>query len=65
MGEDRWYPTKKRVALNLGKWDKLVESLVYVDAKVRQLLCKNERVEPIPPTGIKRNLQSAFGREDD
>ena len=26
VGEDRWYPTKKGVALNLGKWEKLVES---------------------------------------
>ena len=64
-GEDRWYPTKKGVALNLSEWDKFVESLVDIDAKVRQLRCKNEQVEPIPPTGIKRNLQSAFGGEDD
>ena len=60
-GEDRWYPTKKGVALNLGEWDKFVESLVYIDAKVKQLRCK--KVEPIPPTGIKRDLQSAFGGE--
>ena len=53
------------MALNLGEWDKLVESLVYIDAEVSQLHCKNEQVEPIPPTGIKINLQSAFGGEDD
>ena len=64
-GEDRWYPTKKGVALNLNEWDKFVESLVDIDAKVRQLRCKNEQVEPIPPTATKRNLQSAFGGEDE
>ena len=64
-GEDRWYPTKKGVALNLSEWDKFVESLVDIDAKVRQLRCKNEQVEPIPPTATKRNLQSAFGGEDE
>ena len=49
-GEDRWYPTKKGVALSLGEWDKFVESLVEIDAKVKQLCCKNEQVEPIPST---------------
>ena len=61
--EDRWYPTKKGVALNLGEWDKFVESLVDIDAKVKQLRCKNEQL--IPPTTTKRNLQSAFGGEDE
>ena len=56
---------KKGVALNLNEWDKFVESLVDIDAKVRQLRCKNEQVEPIPPTATKRNLQSAFGGEDE
>ena len=64
-GEGPWYPTKKGVALNLNEWDTFLESLIDIDAKVRQLGCKNEQVEPIPPTGIKRNLQSAFGGEDD
>ena len=63
-GEDRWYPTKMEVVLKLGEWDKFVESLVYIDAKVKQLRCKNEQVEPIPPTSIKRNLESAFGEDD-
>ena len=31
---------------------KYLESLIDIDAKVRQLRCKNEQVEPIPPTGI-------------
>ena len=53
------------MALNLGEWDKFVESLVGIDAKVGQLRCKNEQVEPIPPTATKRNLQSAFGGEDE
>ena len=35
--EDRWYPTKNSLALNLGEWDEFVESLVEIDAKVRQL----------------------------
>ena len=64
-GEDRWYPTKKGVALNLNEWDKFFESLVDIDANVRQLRCKNEQVEPIPPTATKRNLPSAFGGEDE
>ena len=51
-GEDRWYPTRKGVALNLNEWDTFLESLIDIDAKVRQLRCKNEQVEPIPPTGI-------------
>ena len=63
-GEDRWYPTKRGVALNLAEWDKFVESLVYIDAKVKQLRCKNEQVEPIPPTSIKGNLQSASGEDE-
>ena len=64
-GEDRWYPTKKGVALNLSEWDKFVESLVDIDAKVRRLRCKNEQVDPVPPKGIKRHLQSTSGGEDE
>ena len=56
---------QKKVALDLGEWNKFVKFLVYIDGKVRQQHCKNEQVEPMPPTGIKRNLQSAFGGEDD
>ena len=62
VGEDCWHATKKGVALNLGEWDTFLESLIDIDAKLRQLRCKNE---PSPPTGIKKNLQSAFGGEDD
>ena len=38
-GEDRWYPTRKGVALNLNEWDTFLESLIDIDAKVRQLRC--------------------------
>ena len=64
-GEDRWYPTKKGVTLTLEEWDKFNESYIDIDAKVRRLRCKNEQIEPLPPKGIKRNLQSAFGGEDE
>ena len=64
-GEDRWYPSKKGVALTLEEWDNLNESIISIDAEVRRLRCKNEQIEPLPPKGIKRNLQSAFGREDE
>ena len=65
-GEDRWYPTKKKgVALILEEWDNLNESIISIDAEVRRLHCKNEQIEPLPPKGIKRHLQSAFGGEDE
>ena len=64
-GEDRWYPTKRGVTLTLGEWDNLKESFVHIDAEVRRLRCENEQVKPVPPKGIKRDLQSAFGGEDE
>ena len=64
-GENRRYLAKKGVAMNLSEWGTFLESLIDIDAKRRQLRCKNMQVEPIPPTGIERNLQSAFGREDE
>ena len=64
-GQDRWCPTKKGVALTLEEWDNLIEAFVSIDAEVRRLPCKNEQIEPLPPKGIKRNLQSAFGGEDE
>ena len=63
-GQDRWYPTKKGVALTLEEWDNLIEAFVSIDAEVRRLRCKNEQIDPLPPKGIKRNLQSLFGGED-
>ena len=64
-GEDRWYPTKKGVTLTLEEWDNLNESFVSIDAEVRRLRCKNEQVDPVPPKGIKRHLQSTSGGEDE
>ena len=64
-GQDRWYPTKKGVALTLEEWDNLIEAFVSIEAEVRRLRCKNEQIDPLPPKGIKRNLQSAFGGEDE
>ena len=58
-------PKKKGVALILEEWDNLNESIISIDAEVRRLHCKNEQIEPLPPKGIKRNLQSAFGGEDE
>ena len=59
--KERWFPTKRGVALNLDEWDKFAESFVAIDGKVRQLRCKNEQTEPVPPESLKRDLQSAFG----
>ena len=58
--EDRWYPTKKGVALSLEEWDKFNEEFAAIDSEVRRLRSQNEQVVPVPPTGVKRNLQSAF-----
>ena len=60
-GEDRWYPTRKGITLNLEEWDKLTEVFSEIDSEVRQLRSKNEEVEPVFTMGTKRNLQSAFG----
>ena len=60
-GEDRWYPTKKGITLNLEEWDKFTEVFSEVDSEVRQLRLKNEEAEPVFTIGTKRNLQSAFG----
>ena len=59
--EDRWYPTKNGVALSLEEWDKFNEKLATIDSEVRRLRSQNEQVTPVPPTGVKRDLQSAFG----
>ena len=59
--DDRWYPTKKGVALTLEEWDKFNESFVDIDAEVKRLRSKNEQVKPIFTKGTKRDLQSAFG----
>ena len=59
--EDRWYPTKKGVALSLEEWDKFNEKLATIDSEVRRLRSQNEQVAPVPPTGVKIDLQSAFG----
>ena len=48
-GQNRWYPTKKGVALTLEEWDNLIEAFVSIDAEVRRLLCKNEQIDPLPP----------------
>ena len=64
-GEDRWYPTKKGVTLTLEEWDNLNESFVSIVTEVRRLRCKNEQVDPVPPKGIKRHLQSTSGGEDE
>ena len=44
-GEDRWYPTKKGITLNLEEWDKFTEVFSEVDSEVRQLRSKNEEAE--------------------
>ena len=62
---DRWYVTRKGVALTLEEWDKFNESFVAIDAEVRRLRCKNEQVEPVPPTTVKRDFQSAFVGENE
>ena len=64
-GEDRWYPTKKGVALTLEEWDNLTESFVSIDAEVRRFRCKNSQVDQVPPKGIKRFLQTAFYEEEE
>ena len=64
-GEDRWYPSKKGVTLNLAEWDTFNQSFLDIDCEVRRLRCKNEQVESLPPRGIKRDSDSAFGGEDD
>ena len=64
-GEDRWYPTKKGVALTLEERDNLTESFVSIDAEVRRFRCKNSQVDQVPPKGIKRNLQTAFYEEEE
>ena len=64
-GKDRWYPVKKGVTLTLEEWDNFNESYIDIDAAVRRLRCKNEQIEHLPPKGIKRYLQSVFGREDE
>ena len=61
--EDRWYPTKRGVALDLAEWDKFNESYIDIDTEVRRLRSKHEQVTAIPPRGVKRNLQSAFGSD--
>ena len=58
-------PPKKGVTLTLEEWDNLNESFVGIDAEVRRLRCKNEQVDPVPPKGIKRHLQSTSGGEDE
>ena len=60
-GEDRWYPTKKGITLNLEEWDKFTEVFSEIDSEVRRLRSQNEEVEPVFTIGSKRNLQSAFG----
>ena len=45
-GQDRWYPTKRGVALTLEEWDNSIEAFVIIDAEVRRLRCKNEQIEP-------------------
>ena len=45
-GQDRWYPTKRGVALTLEEWDNLIEAIISIDAEVRHLRCKNEQSEP-------------------
>ena len=64
-GEDRWYPTKKGVILNLAEWDTLNQSFLDIDCEVRRLRCKNAQVQSPPSIGIKRDSDSAFGGEDE
>ena len=61
LGEDHWYLMKK-------EWRWLWRSgmsCININAKVMHLHHKNEQLDPLPPKGIKRNLQSAFGGEDE
>ena len=51
---------QKGVALSLEEWDKFNEEFAAIESEVRQLRSQNEQVVPVPPTGVKRNLQSAF-----
>ena len=64
-GEDRWYPTKRGVTLNLAEWDTFNQSFVDIDCEVRRLRYMNEQVESPPSKRIKRDLQSTFGGEDE
>ena len=64
-GEDRWYPTKKGVTMNLAEWDTFNQSLLDIDCEVRRLRCKNAQVESPHPRGMKRDSDSAFGGEDE
>ena len=64
-GEDRWYPTKKGVTLNLAEWDTFNQSFVEIDCEVRRLRCKNAQVQSPPFRGIKIYSNSAFGGEDE
>ena len=64
-GEDRWYPTKKGVTLNLAEWDTSNQSFVDIDCEVRRLRYMNEHVESPPSKRIKRDLHSTFGGEDE
>ena len=62
-GEDRWYPTKKGVTLNLEEWDKFNEVFSEIQSDVKRLRSMNDEVEPVFAIATKRNLQSAFGRD--
>ena len=55
-GEDRWYPTKKRVTLNLAEWDTFNQSFLDIGCEVRRLRCKNEQVKSPTSKGIERGL---------
>ena len=39
--EDRWYPTKRGVALSLKKWGKFNKEFAAIDSEVRRLRCQN------------------------
>ena len=58
--EDRWYPTKKGVALSLEEWDKFIEEFTAINSEVPRLRSQNEKVVSVPPTGVKRNVQPTF-----
>ena len=55
-GEDRWYPTKTGVTLNLAEWDTFNQSFFDIDCEVRRLRCKNAQVQSPPSRGIKEIL---------
>ena len=64
VNRDDWYSTKRGITLNLDEWDKF-ENFEAIDLEVRRIRSHNDQIAAVPPTGIKRDLQSAFGNEDE